>query len=78
VNEMTMPGFSAEASLRETSGQYRTLSVAEDSRSRVVPAAPCCENCESSHYCIRCEETGAWAYCRYCYNCLRWCVPCRG
>jgi hypothetical protein len=77
VRDLTLPGFTAQASLEETSRRYRILATAEKpSNAQVVPAAPCCEGCESSYYCMQCFETGAQEYCRWCYNCLRWCVPC--
>jgi hypothetical protein len=77
VRDLTLPGFTAQASfLRETSGRYRMLFTAEvTSSAAVVPAAPRCEGCESSYYCMQCSETGAWEDCRWGHNCLRWCVP---
>jgi hypothetical protein len=57
---MKLPGFTVQVSLQETSGRYRILSTAEkNSSNKVVPAAPCCEGCESSPTCMQCFETGA-------------------
>jgi hypothetical protein len=70
---MKLPDFTAQAALQETSGRYHMLYTADTSSGQVVPAVPCCEDCESS--CMQCHE-GAREYCRWCYACLRWCVQC--
>jgi hypothetical protein len=70
-----LPGFTAQAALQEPSGRYRMRATAEKTPSALVPAAPCCEGCESGP-CMSCEETGSGEDCRWCRTCFRWCVWC--
>lgn len=43
---MRMPGYTAEESLRESRGRYRTGRRAASTSGAVIPAIPRCENCD--------------------------------
>ena len=68
---MSLPGFSAEASLRAGRRHYRALRTSRSKRGAVVPAIPFCGNCDE--ILDRCAENGfrPRAVCRACYygNC---------
>jgi hypothetical protein len=60
---MKMPGFSAEAALRERSGQLWSATPVRATASAVVPARPCCSGCDNvcdhnpeSPWCIKCYD----------------------
>jgi hypothetical protein len=60
-----VPGFTAEAALRETNGRYRGARTVSSSAARVVPAIPLCSNCD--FVCDVCLSRGlACGACRYC------------
>jgi hypothetical protein len=63
-----MPGFTAEASLSETSERYRAATDHIPSTAGVTPAAPCCYVCDD--YCAS-NPTSSW-----CYNCKKNCISC--
>ena len=67
---MSLPGFTAEASLRTAQRHYRALRSRRSSGG-VVPAIPFCGNCDE--ILDRCAENGfrPRAVCRACYygNC---------
>lgn len=61
---MSMPGFSAEASL-QSAGHYAQITTAAGDGPRVVPAIPPCHACDDIlDMCVRGEARGA--VCRYC------------
>jgi hypothetical protein len=71
MNAMTMPGFTAEASLRNkatsaTNGGHRRGRSVAAQGGTVVPAIPFCGNCDE--ILDMCAETGGrpWALCRAC------------
>jgi hypothetical protein len=80
---MSLPGFTAEVSLYQTSKAFRMVAVGAIPSAGVVPAAPCCEQCDTSSACRRCEQcldvstpARCAPACRACYNCWHWCFPC--
>ena len=70
---MSLPGFSAEASLRAGRRHYRALRSNRSKRGTVVPAIPFCGNCDE--ILDRCSQNGfrPRAVCRACFsgNCFR-------
>jgi hypothetical protein len=83
---MTMPGFTAEASLLPSYNKFIGHGISGALVNQIVPAFPCCEACGIS--CGIYEECNAMGgfpidpQCTYssnrCVNCLRWCRPCPG
>jgi hypothetical protein len=77
---MSMPGFTAEASLGRT--MTHSFAAGEGARfaGAVVPARPCCSACDQA--CDRCEAcldtkpaSQCRLFCSWCTRCSGWCTP---
>ena len=58
-NKMRMPGFTAEASIYQTSKGYRMAAAGATLIAQVVPALPCCSGCDYVYDdCLVCLGSG--------------------
>ena len=71
-----LPGFTAEGSLMQLERIYHNSITHKSISPYIIPARPCCSQCESSYACRQCDATGNPTWCRYCFNCIRWCIDC--
>jgi hypothetical protein len=56
MRTLNMPGFTADQSLKEARGRYRSGRPSASQSDAVIPAIPMCRNCEG--ILDRCERNG--------------------
>lgn len=73
---MKLPGFTAEASLYQTSKPYQINKIGVIFTTQVVPAIPCCSACDDA--CDLCYDCLAGPHPNSCGGICRWCHNCSG